>query len=477
MPNTIRKLIQPYLDDALGMAVLDPATGERIASVRTYTTAEIADIIERAEDARKLWAASTAKQRSERLYAWHDQIMAHVEELAAMCTAECGKPIGEARAEVTYSASFVQWFAEEAKRAYGETIPSTAEGRAIITVKEPVGTCAAITPWNFPLAVVTRKVAPALAAGCAMVVKPSEHTPLSALALEALAVKAGIPADLYRTVPSADASAVGEIFCSHPVIRKISFTGSTVVGKLLLAQAAGTVKRVSMELGGNAPFIVFDDADLDAALNGVMTAKFRNGGQMCIGVNRVLVQDSIHDAFVERLVERVNALTVGKGADEATQIGPLITNQAVRKVDTLTAGALGKGAVLACGGSRHNAGEQFFTPTVLTGVKQDMEIASQEIFGPVVTVIRFKDEAEAVRIANDTRYGLSAYFYSRDVGRVWRVMGALEYGMVAANECTLATEVAPFGGIKESGLGREGSRHGLDEYLELKYALFGGLSG
>jgi len=458
------------------MAVQNPATGETIASVRTYSTDEIADIIERAEQARKQWAASTAKHRSERLREWHDRIMAHLEELAAMCTAECGKPLSEARSEVAYAASFVQWFAEEARRAYGETIPTSAEGKAIITVKEPVGTCAAITPWNFPLAVVTRKVAPALAAGCAMVVKPSEHTPLCALALETLAVQAGIPADIYRTVPSADARPVGELFCSHPVIRKISFTGSTVVGKLLLAQAAGTVKRVSMELGGNAPFIVFDDADLDAALDGLMTAKFRNGGQMCIGVNRVLVQDSVHDAFVERLVERVGALAVGNGAEEGTQVGPLITDLAVRKVDSLTSGALSQGATLCCGGARHNAGAQFFMPTVLTGVRQDMEIASQEIFGPVVTVIRFSDEAEAIRIANDTRYGLSAYFYSRDVGRAWRVMGALEYGMVAANDCVLGTEIAPFGGIKESGLGREGSRHGLDEYLELKYGLFGGLS-
>lgn len=477
MSDQIRKLIQPALDEAGGMDVLNPATGASIAKVRTYTVEQIDAAIRNAEQARKAWAAAPAKHRSDLLRTWFERIMAHQEELAALCTAECGKPISESRGEVPYAASFVSWFAEEARRAYGETIPSNFADKAVLTVKEPVGTCAAITPWNFPLAVVTRKVAPALAAGCAMVVKPSEHTPLSALALEALAVEAGIPADIFRVLPSEDAAGVGALFCEHPVIRKISFTGSTRVGKLLLAQAAGTVKRVSMELGGNAPFIVFDDADMDAALDGLMTAKFRNGGQMCIGTNRVLLQDSIHDAFVERLVERVCALEVGNGAEERTRIGPLITEEGLRKVDRLTSGAVKQGANLLCGGTRHNAGPQFFTPTVLTGVTQDMEIANEEIFGPVATVLRFGDEAEAIRIANDTRYGLSAYVYSRDVGRIWRMMRALEFGMVATNDGVLGTEIAPFGGIKESGLGREGSRHGLDEYLEIKYALIGGLSG
>jgi len=476
MSDTLWKLIQHSLDEAGGMAVLNPATGETITSVRTYSPAEIGDIIERAELARKLWAASTAKFRSERLRAWYDLIMAHQEELAALCTAECGKPLAEAKGEVEFAASFVEWFSEEARRAYGETIPSFDQGKAVITIKQPVGTCAAITPWNFPIAMITRKSSPALAAGCAMVIKPSESTPLSALALEALAREAGIPADILRIVPSNDPQATGQIFCSHPVIRKISFTGSTAVGKQLLAQAAGTVKRVSMELGGNAPFIVFDDADLDAALDGVMIAKFRNAGQACIGVNRVLVQDSIHDAFVERMVERARAFRVGNGAQEGKQIGPLITDRALNKVDSMTAKAVAQGATLACGGSRHDAGALFYTPTILTGVTQDMEIASEEIFGPVAPVIRFRDEADAIRIANDTRYGLAAYFYSRDVGRVWRVMSALEFGMVSANEGLFSNAIAPFGGIKESGLGKEGSRHGLDEYLELKYALIGGLS-
>ena len=476
MNDTIWKLVQRFLDDSHGMAVFNPATGEKIAAVRTYTTPEISDIVERAELARKKWAALTAKVRSERLRDWYVQIMAHRDLLAALCTAECGKPLAESLGEVTYAASFIEWFAEEAKRAYGDTIPSFAAGKAVITLKEPVGTCAAITPWNFPLAMITRKAGPALAAGCAMIVKPAESTPLSALALEALADQARIPPDLFRIVPSSDPVSVGALFCSHPTVRKISFTGSTAVGKLLLAQAAGTVKRVSMELGGNAPFIVFDDADIDAAVDGLMISKFRNAGQTCICTNRVLVQDSIHDVFVKKLVARVEAFKIGNGAEDGNQIGPLIDDRAMSKVAALTTQALAQGAKLACGGEPHDAGSQFYAPTVLTGVTQDMEIASSEIFGPIAPIIRFHDEAQAIQIANDTPYGLAAYAYTRDVGRVWRVMSALEYGMVAINEGALSTEIAPFGGIKESGLGREGSRHGLDEYLELKYALIGGLS-
>lgn len=476
MNDTIWKLVQRFLDDSHGMAVFNPATGEKIAAVRTYTTSEISDIVERAELARKKWAALTAKVRSDRLRDWYVQIMAHRDLLAALCTAECGKPLAESLGEVTYAASFIEWFAEEAKRAYGDTIPSFAAGKAVITLKEPVGTCAAITPWNFPLAMITRKAGPALAAGCAMIVKPAESTPLSALALEALADQARIPPDLFRIVPSSDPVSVGALFCSHPTVRKISFTGSTAVGKLLLAQAAGTVKRVSMELGGNAPFIVFDDADIDAAVDGLMISKFRNAGQTCICTNRVLVQDSIHDVFVKKLVARVEAFKIGNGAEEGNQIGPLIDDRAMSKVAALTTQALAQGAKLACGGEPHDAGSQFYAPTVLTSVTQDMEIASSEIFGPIAPIIRFHDEAQAIQIANDTPYGLAAYAYTRDVGRVWRVMSALEYGMVAINEGALSTEIAPFGGIKESGLGREGSRHGLDEYLELKYALIGGLS-
>lgn len=476
MTDTIWKLVERFLDDSSGMAVFNPATGEKIAAVRTYTTPEISNIIECAELARKKWAALTAKMRSERLRDWYVQIMAHRDLLAALCTAECGKPLAESLGEVAYAASFIEWFAEEAKRAYGETIPSFAAGKAVITLKEPVGTCAAITPWNFPLAMITRKAGPALAVGCAMIVKPAESTPLSALALEALAGQAGIPTDLFRIVPSSDPVSVGALFCSHPIVRKISFTGSTAVGKLLLAQAAGTVKRVSMELGGNAPFIVFDDADIDAAVDGLMISKFRNAGQTCVCTNRVLVQDSIHDVFVKKLVARVKAFKIGDGAEAGNQIGPLIDDKAMNKVAALTTQALAQGAALACGGEPHDAGAQFYMPTVLTGVTQDMDIASAEIFGPVAPIIRFHDEAQAIQIANDTPYGLAAYVYTRDVGRVWRVMSALEYGMVAINEGALSSEIAPFGGIKESGLGREGSRHGLDEYLELKYALIGGLS-
>jgi succinate-semialdehyde dehydrogenase/glutarate-semialdehyde dehydrogenase len=476
MSNTLWNLIKRFLDDKNGMPVLNPATGEQIAGVKTYSTAEIESIIVRAEHARKDWAALTAKVRAERLRDWYFQIMSYRDQLASLCTAECGKPLAESLSEVVYAASFIEWFAEEAKRAYGETIPPFASGKMVLTVKEAVGTCAAITPWNFPLAMITRKVGPALAAGCAMVVKPAEATPLSALALEALAAQARIPADIFRVVPSPEPAQVGKLFCTHPLIRKISFTGSTPVGKLLLAQAAGSVKRVSMELGGNAPFIVFDDADLDAAIDGLMISKFRNAGQTCVCANRVLVQDRVHDVFVAKLVKRVKSLKVGNGSEPGVEIGPLIDERAMAKVTALAAEATESGAVIACGGIPHAAGKRFFTPTVLTGVSQDMQIAQSEIFGPIAPVIRFTDEAEAIRIANDTPFGLAAYFYARDVGRVWRVMAGLEYGMVAVNEGVLSTETAPFGGIKESGLGREGSRHGLDEYLELKYALIGGLS-
>lgn len=475
-PSYVPEFIQKYLDDAGEMVVLNPANGEQIAALRPYSTADIDAIIVKAEQARKGWAALTAKMRAQRLQEWYAQIVAHSDDLAALCTAESGKPLAESRGEVAYAASFIEWFAEEAKRACGETIPSFATGKAVLTMKEPVGTCAAITPWNFPLAMITRKAAPALAAGCAMIVKPAEATPLCALALEALAIRSGIPADVFRVVPSANPAGVGELFCSHPLIRKISFTGSTPVGKRLLAQAAGTVKRVSMELGGNAPFIVFDDADLDAAIDGLMVSKFRNAGQTCVCANRVLVQDRVHDAFVAKLVARVEALKIGDGAEPGVQIGPLIDERALAKVAHLAADAIAAGAVLACGGKAHDAGPRFYAPTVLTGVTQSMTIAQSEIFGPIAPVLRFADEAEAIAIANDTPFGLAAYFYARDIGRVWRVMEGLEYGMVAVNEGALSTEIAPFGGIKESGLGREGSRHGLDEYLELKYALIGGLA-
>jgi succinate-semialdehyde dehydrogenase/glutarate-semialdehyde dehydrogenase len=421
------------------------------------------------------WAARTAKERAKVLRSWHDLILEEMENLAMICTLECGKPLAESRGEVAYAASFIEWFAEEGKRAYGETIPSFANGKRILTIKQPVGVCAAITPWNFPLAMITRKVAPALAAGCSILVKPAEVTPLSALALEALAIKAGLPEGLFKVICTDDPVTVGKQFCDHAVIRKLSFTGSTAVGKLMLAQCASTVKRVSMELGGNAPFIIFDDADVDAAVDGFMLSKFRNAGQTCVCANRLLVQDSIHDSVVQKLTERVRALRVGSGKDDV-QIGPLINQKAVDKVSAIVADAVRSGARLLEGGANYHQGTNFFQPTMLDNVNPSMEIAQTEIFGPVVPIIRFQSEADAISISNDTPYGLAAYFYARDIGRIWRVMESLEYGMVAVNEGALSSEVAPFGGIKQSGMGREGSRHGLDEYLEIKYALIGGLS-
>lgn len=461
--------------DGTGLAVHNPANGALIATVRDYAPQDIAAIIDAADAARPAWAAETAKARAAVLRRWYALIMERQEELAALITAECGKPLAEARGEVAYGAAFIEWFAEEAKRAYGETVPTFAAGKRVLTIKQSVGTCAAITPWNFPIAMITRKVGPALAAGCAIVVKPAEATPLSALALETLAREAGVPADLFRVTPSNDPAAVGTLFCRHPKVRKLSFTGSTRVGKILMAQAAENVTRLSLELGGNAPFIVFDDADLDAAADGLMASKFRNAGQTCVCANRVLVQDGVHDAFVEKVRARVAALVVGDGAAPGTTIGPLINAVAVDKVESLVRDALTGGATALMGGNRSDVGAGFFEPTVLAGVNADMAIATSEIFGPVVPLIRFADEDEAVRLANDTPYGLAAYFYARDLGRVWRVMEALEYGMVGVNDGILSTEVAPFGGIKQSGLGREGSRHGLDEYLEIKYCLMGGI--
>jgi len=471
--SNLMTLVSDYIVKTPGLAVTNPATGAQIAVVRSFMPSEVEPLIAAAASAQRDWAAQTAKMRATILKRWFDLLMTQQDALAALCTAECGKPLAESLGEVAYAASFIEWFAEEGKRAYGETIPTFAAGKRVITIKQPVGVCAAITPWNFPLAMITRKAGPALAAGCAMVVKPAEATPLCALALEALAHAAGVPKDVFRVVPTTDPVALGKLFCESPIIRKLSFTGSTPVGKVLIAQSAGTVKRLSMELGGNAPFIVFDDADLDAAIDGVMIAKFRNAGQTCVCANRILVQESAYDVFVAKLIARTRALKVGNGADPAVAIGPLINHQAITKVATLVESATAQGAKIATGGG---ANGPFFAPTVLTGVTHDMTIANAEIFGPVACVIRFNTEAEAIQIANETPFGLAAYFYARDVGRIWRVMEALEYGMVGINEGAISTEVAPFGGIKESGVGREGSNYGLDEYLELKYALIGGLS-
>lgn len=466
--------LSPFLAET-GLRVTNPATHECIATVAIQSAELIEDAICAADVAGGSWAAKTAKERAKVLRSWHDLILAEMENLAMICTLECGKPLVESRGEVAYAASFIEWFAEEGKRAYGETIPSFANGKRILTIKQPVGVCAAITPWNFPLAMITRKVAPALAAGCSILLKPAEVTPLSALALEALAIRAGLPEGLFKVICTDDPVTVGKQFCGHSVIRKLSFTGSTAVGKLLLAQCASTVKRVSMELGGNAPFIIFDDADVDAAVDGFMLSKFRNAGQTCVCANRLLVQDSIHDSVVQKLTERVRALRVGSGTDDV-QIGPLINQQAVDKVSAIVADAVRSGARLLEGGAGYHLGTNFFQPTMLDNVTPSMEIAQTEIFGPVVPIIRFQSEADAISISNDTPYGLAAYFYARDIGRIWRVMESLEYGMVAVNEGALSSEVAPFGGIKQSGMGREGSRHGLDEYLEIKYALIGGLS-
>jgi succinate-semialdehyde dehydrogenase/glutarate-semialdehyde dehydrogenase len=409
---------------------------------------------------------------------WNDLILAAKEDLARIMTAEQGKPLAEARGEVVYGASFIEWFAEEGKRMYGEVIPSHGADKRLLTLRQPVGVVAAITPWNFPNAMITRKVSPALAAGCAVVVKPGEDTPLSALALAELAIRAGMPAGLFNVITCSKAKApeVGGELTANPTVRKLSFTGSTPVGKMLMAQCAGTVKKVSLELGGNAPFIVFDDADLDAAVQGALASKYRNTGQTCVCANRLLVQDGVYDAFAAKLAEAVSKMAVGPGLEGETQQGPLINAAALEKVDGLVKDALSKGATAALGGKPHALGGTFYEPTILTGVTPDMRVASEEIFGPVAPLFRFKTEEEAIHMANDTPFGLAAYFYARDVGRVWRVAEALEYGIVGINEGIISTEAAPFGGIKESGIGREGSRHGLEDFTEIKYLCLGGIA-
>ncbi|WP_067105438.1 NAD-dependent succinate-semialdehyde dehydrogenase [Sphingopyxis granuli] len=455
------------------LTVTNPATGALIAEVADTTAADTRTAIDAAAAAMPAWAAMPAKARAAILRRWFDLIMANQEDLARLMTAEQGKPLAESRGEIAYAASFIEWFAEEAKRVYGDVIPATQNGQRILVLKQPVGVVAAITPWNFPAAMITRKVGPALAAGCGIVVKPAAQTPLSALALAVLAEEAGLPTGLLSIVPTSDARGVGEEMTGNPLVRKLSFTGSTEIGKLLYRQSADTVKKLGLELGGNAPFIVFDDADVDEAVKGAIASKYRNAGQTCVCANRLYVQAGIHDAFVARLADAVRALKVGDGAVPGIEVGPLIEEAAVEKVERHIADATAKGARVVCGGARSALGGTFFEPTLLVGVTAAMAVAQEETFGPLAPVFRFEDEADVVAQANDTRFGLAAYFYARDLARVWRVAEALEYGIVGVNTGLISTEVAPFGGIKESGVGREGSRYGIDDYLEIKYVCMG----
>lgn len=455
--------------------VTNPANGECLAVVTDCGPEDAKLAIEAAHRAFGQWKNETAKSRAAILRRWFDLIMNHQDRLAELMTLECGKPLAESKGEVAYGASFIEWFAEEAKRAYGDVIPTPNNDRRILAIKQPVGVCTAITPWNFPLAMITRKVAPALAAGCTIVVKPAEATPLTALAMADLGRQAGLPKGVLNVITASNGKAVGEVLSTHPLVRKVSFTGSTPVGKTLIRQAADTVKRVSMELGGNAPFIVFDDADIDAAVKGAMASKYRNTGQTCVCVNRFLVQDGVYDRFAKAMAEASAGLKVGNGMDDGITIGPLINEAGVEKVEALLSDATDQGAKVLLGGKRHDLGHSFFEPTVLTDVTPTMRVSREEIFGPITALTRFKTEEEAVQLANDTPFGLAAYFYSGNLSRIWRVAEALEYGMVGINEGIISTEVAPFGGVKESGLGREGSQYGIDEYLELKYLCMGGL--
>ena len=461
-------------DSGRAVVVTDPADGRQLAQVPDCGAAETQRAIAAADAAWPAWRAKTAKERAALLRHWYELILAGADDLAQMITAECGKPLAEAKGEVAYGAAFVEWFAEEGKRAYGESIPTTASDKRLLTIRQPVGVCAAITPWNFPLAMITRKVAPALAAGCTAIVKPAEQTPLTALALAELASRAGIPAGVFNVLTGSaqSAIAIGGVLTASPVVRKLSFTGSTEVGRLLMAQCAPTIKKLSLELGGNAPFIVFDDADVDAAVEGALIAKYRNTGQTCVCANRFLVQNGIYDTFAEKLSARVSQLKVGSGFEEGVMQGPLIEASAVDKVEAHVADAVAHGARVLTGGKRHARGGSFFEPTVLADVTTAMRVAREETFGPVAPLFRFVDETEVVDMANATEYGLAAYFYSRDVSRCFRVGEALEYGMIGINTGLISNEVAPFGGVKQSGIGREGSKHGLDEYLEIKYLCF-----
>jgi len=478
-PSLLRQ--QCYVDgawigaDAGGsLPVVDPASGALVGTAPLFGAAETKRAIDVAHRAFPAWRAKTAKERGAILRKWNDLMLANADDLARILTAEQGKPLAEAKGEITIGAAYVEWFAEEAKRVYGDVIPTMANDRRLVVVKEPVGVCAAITPWNFPSSMITRKVSPALAAGCTVVIKPAEATPFSAFALAELADRAGFPPGVLNVI-TGDAPAIGAEMCANPLVRKLSFTGSTKVGRLLMQQVAPTIKKISLELGGNAPFIVFDDADLDAAAEGAIVSKYRNAGQTCVCANRFFVQEKVYEAFTQKLAAKVAALKVGRGTDEGVTQGPLINAAALAKVEAHLADAKARGAKVAVGGRRHALGGTFYEPTVLTGVSADMQIFREETFGPIAPLIPFRDDAEVVELANRSEFGLASYFYSRDLGRVWRVAEALEYGMVGVNTGLITTEVAPFGGMKQSGLGREGSKYGIEEFVEVKYICFGGI--
>ncbi|WP_137701235.1 NAD-dependent succinate-semialdehyde dehydrogenase [Marimonas lutisalis] len=449
--------------------VTNPARGDVIAEVADLSRTQVADAIAKAESAQKEWAKWTGKERAAVLRRWFDLMMEHQDDLGTILTAEMGKPLGEARGEIAYGASFIEFFAEEAKRVYGETIPGHQRDKRITVIRQPIGVAASITPWNFPNAMITRKAGPALAAGCSMVARPAKETPLSALVLGELAKRAGIPDGVFSVVTSSSSSEIGKEFCENPAVRKLTFTGSTEVGRILLRQAADQVMKCSMELGGNAPFIVFDDADLDAAVEGAIMCKFRNNGQTCVCANRIYVQAGVYDAFAEKLAEKLASMKVGDGLEEDTAFGPLINPDAVDKVREHIDDALSKGGKITFGGSQHNLGGTFFQPTIITGATQEMHVATDETFGPMAPLFKFEDEDEVIAMANDTIFGLASYFYAKDLSRVYKVAEELEYGIVGVNTGIISTEVAPFGGVKQSGLGREGSSHGIDEFLEMKY--------
>ena len=461
-------------DDGAASEVTNPADGSVIGTVPNMGSGETRRAIAAANRTWPVWRARTGKERTVILRRWYELIMANQEDLARLMTAEQGKPLAEARGEVSYGAAFVEWFAEEAKRIYGDTIPHHQADKRLVVIKEPVGVVASITPWNFPIAMITRKCAPALAAGCTVVAKPAGLTPFCALALAELAERAGIPAGVFNVV-TGSATAIGGEMTKNPIVRKLTFTGSTELGKTLMQQCAGTVKKISLELGGNAPFIVFDDADLDAAVDGAIASKYRNTGQTCVCANRILVQNSVYDDFTARLAQAVSGLKVADGFAEGAQLGPLINIEAVEKVEAQIADATAKGARIVVGGARHALGGTFFAPTVLAEVTPEMVVSREETFGPVAPLYRFETDEDAIRLANDTEFGLASYFYSRDIGRIWRAAEALEYGIVGINTGLISTEVAPFGGMKESGIGREGSKYGIEEFLEIKYLCIGGI--